>query len=415
MDENTVNSMINGTFLQGNAGAIIRAGQNNNINPYYIIARLIQEQGKSGSALTSGASGYYNPFNIGATGNTSQQIINNGIEYARKQGWNTLEAGINGGINFLAKEYIKKGQNTLYLQKFDVEIANSGLYWHQYMQNILAAQNEGTTLRNTYIDIGAVASSHTFIIPVYRNMPSSICVRPNSNGETTVTSDVVKVNVDSTLRLRDAPNGSITVGWLSKDEFVTRIEKATSKVNGTYWDKVRKADGTTGYAARETYESEAVYKLYLVPVMENNNTNSNNNNSDVNTSEEPIANRVKIDEPNNKIDVKPNVIAQDILEAFGGSAKIVDANGQYLENEKSIIGTGYKVEDKYTIVKHGDSNGDGKANSADALEVLQQSVGLIGKNGEYLTAMDVNKDGQVNSKDALMVLKSSVGLEDITI
>ena len=131
-DENIINVMINGTFLQGLANVIKQVGEDNNINPYYIVARLIQEQGKSGTVLTSGEKGYYNPFNIGASGNTTEQIITNGLAYAERQGWNTLQAGINGGIDFLSREYIKRGQNTLYLQKFDVESTNSGLYWHQY-------------------------------------------------------------------------------------------------------------------------------------------------------------------------------------------------------------------------------------------------------------------------------------------
>lgn len=182
-----------------------------------------------------------------------------------------MDAGISGGINFLAQEYIKKGQDTLYLQKFDVESAHSGLYWHQYMQNILAAQSEGSTLRKTYENTNTKDSSHTFIIPVYKNMPQTTCSRPNGEGNANVESDLVRVNADPGLNLRNQPNGTTIVGSIAKDEIITRIEKATSKVNGTYWDKVKKADGTTGYAARETYENEANYKLYLVPIGEQNN------------------------------------------------------------------------------------------------------------------------------------------------
>ena len=42
----------------------------------------------------------------------------------------------------------------------------------------------------------------------------------------------------------------------------------TEKVDGTYWDYVMTSNGTKGYAARETYESESTYKLYLVPVID---------------------------------------------------------------------------------------------------------------------------------------------------
>lgn len=270
-DINILRTMTNGTFLAGHEQGIINAANNNNVNAYYIAARLIQEQGKSGTVLTSGSGyngqgvGYYNAFNIAASGNTTAEILTNALAYAQKKGWTSLDKSINEGISFLASNYIQKGQNTLYLQKFDVE-ATGGLYSHQYMQNVLAAQSEGTTLRNTYINTNSMSSSHTFIIPVYENMPKDACTRPDSNGASSTEIDIVKVNVDESLRIRNVANGNTTVGWLYKDEIVTRIEKATSKVAGTYWDKVRKANGTEGYVARETYENEGKYKLYLVPI-----------------------------------------------------------------------------------------------------------------------------------------------------
>lgn len=285
-DINILRTMTNGTFLAGHEQGIINAANNNNVNAYYIAARLIQEQGKSGTVLTSGAGyngqgvGYYNAFNIAASGNTTAEILANALAYAQKKGWTTLDKSINEGISFLASNYIQKGQNTLYLQKFDVE-ATDGLYSHQYMQNVLAAQSEGTTLRNTYINMNSMSSSHTFIIPVYENMPNEACSRPNSNGVSSTEIDIVKVNVEETLRMRNAPNGGTTVGWLYRDEIVTRIEKATSKVAGTYWDKVRKANGTEGYVARETFESEASYKLYLIPISQISNSADIDNNGKV--------------------------------------------------------------------------------------------------------------------------------------
>ena len=281
-DINAINSMINGTFLQGHASEIANSANATQINPYYIIARLIQEQGRNGSATSSGASGYYNPFNIGATGNSEAEEIENAINYAKKQGWNTLEKAITGGINFIAKDYIKQGQNTLYLQKFDVENKYNGLYYHQYMQNVMAAQSEGNTLRKTYVNINSISSSHTFIIPLYKNMPSTACSRPDGSANATVSGDIVKINANGGLNMRNAPNGSV-IGAVSSGEIVTRIEKATSKVAGTYWDKIRRANGEEGYVARQTYDNEAEYKLYLLPLGDSGNSggtgNTDNGNS----------------------------------------------------------------------------------------------------------------------------------------
>lgn len=58
----------------------------------------------------------------------------------------------------------------------------------------------------------------------------------------------------------------------------------------------------------------------------------------------------------------------------------------------------------------GDTNGDGKVNSTDALAVLQYSVNII-KNIDTTTA-DVNGDGKINSTDALAILQISVGMYD---
>ena len=421
-DMASLQSMTEGTFLKGHEQGILDTANNYNVNAYYIVARIIQEQGANGSALVSGESGYYNAFNIGASGNTTADIIANGLAYAQKKGWTTLEASISGGISFVADNYIKQGQNTLYLQKFNVTTNSGGPYNHQYQQNIMAAQSEGNTLRRTYADINSTSSSHTFIIPVYKNMPSEPAARPNASSDATVSSDLVRVNVEQSLRIRNAPNGNTTVGWLYTDEVVTRLEKATTKVNGTYWDKIQKSNGTVGYAARETYENETPYKLYLVPLNENQNpgtenpSNPGDSGSNGGTSQDPSSTeKVKIDETTKTITVKPEVIAQDILDAFGGTAKIVKADGNYLENEKSVIGTGYIVEDIYTVIKKGDANGDGKLDSADLLMIQKHLLDVNILKEEKFIAADANNDNKIDSADLLAIQKYLLGVSDIEI
>ncbi len=400
-DINIVKNMTNGTFLQGHEQGLVDTALNNKVNAYYIVARLIQEQGKGGSALVSGSNGYYNAFNIGASGSTTAEIIANGLAYAQRKGWDTLEKSIEGGIGFVANEYIKKGQNTLYLQKFNV--TDTYTYSHQYQQNLMAAQKEGETLKNTYVGTNTLNSSHTFIIPVYKNMPENGAARPDGSvkPKPPVEADLVKINVDGSLKVRKTPENSQAIAWLWNNEIVTRLEKATTKINGTYWDKIRKADGTEGYAARETFDYEEKYKLYLVPVGEGNNSNNG---------------KVKLDSEKIQIIVKPEVIAKDILDFYGKSVKIVKSNKENLDNEQSIIGTGYIVEDKYTVVKKGDVNGDGIINSADLLAIQKHLLKVKNLDGTvYATSGDMNNDGILNSADLLKIQKYLLGVSTIEI
>ena len=62
----------------------------------------------------------------------------------------------------------------------------------------------------------------------------------------------------------------------------------------------------------------------------------------------------------------------------------------------------------YTVCLIGDVSPDSKINSADALLVLQHSVGLTKLSGNALTSADWNRDGKINSADALEILKFSV-------
>ena len=78
-----------------------------------------------------------------------------------------------GGAEFISKSYILRGQDTLYLQKFDVDSSYDGLYWHQYMQNICAPSSEGSNIRKLYAEAGALDNQFVFRIPVYNNMPET--------------------------------------------------------------------------------------------------------------------------------------------------------------------------------------------------------------------------------------------------
>ena len=108
--------------------AIYDASVMYNINGYFLVAKIINEHGNNGTVLTSGNGyngnyvGCYNYFNVGSYGNGSAAIINNGLEYAQKNGWTSIRASILGGAQIVKNNYIDtRKQNTLYFQKFNVQ------------------------------------------------------------------------------------------------------------------------------------------------------------------------------------------------------------------------------------------------------------------------------------------------------
>ena len=173
-------SLTEDSFLEGESisKALIQAGKNVNVDPYFITSRLIQEQGRKGTVLSKGyeynGTIVYNPFNVNATGNSKEEIIENAAEYAYNQGWDSLEKALIDGVHFVRISYIDIGQNTLYLQKFDVVNVDENLYTHQYMQNLLAPKSEASNMKAIYEESNTVDANLNFIIPLYENMPEEI-------------------------------------------------------------------------------------------------------------------------------------------------------------------------------------------------------------------------------------------------
>jgi beta-N-acetylglucosaminidase len=429
-----IKPMVTGTFLDNESyiNAILEAGKAHNVSPYYIVALAIQEQGKSGSTTISGKysgyEGYYNIFNINASGNSKEAIIKNALSYAKQKEWNSLEKAINGGVEKISTSYIARGQDTLYLQKFDVDNSDEKLYWHQYQQNIMAAQNEGVTIRKTFEEINSIESSYTFVIPVYENMPQETCKKPLKDTIVDITNtEQLRVNVSSSLNLRATPAGEV-ISKLYADEIVFRLEKATEKVNGTYWDKVMKENGVIGYVARETYDYEEKYKLYLVPINQEKEELPENNPEqkppEDNPEEKPeedstilpeVSNeKIKINSESKQVTILPETDIQEVINLVGKDIKVTDKNGKLLE-KTSIPGTGCKINDIYTLVIIGDVNGDGKINSGDLFNIQKHLIQNTEIDVYIKTAMDANKDGKINSGDLFVVQKHLLGKGNISL
>lgn len=192
--ESGVKAILKGTFMANAtlenglsyAQNFMNIGWELNVSPYHLASRVRQEQGVEGtSPLISGTypgyEGYYNYYNIQASGATYDEIIRNGLEEAKAGGWTTRYAALYGGSQKVCNNYIKIGQNTLYLQKFDVDNSDGNLYWHQYMQNLLAAESEGKSARTGYANMNVINNSFIFRIPIYNNMPAAACMMPKDS------------------------------------------------------------------------------------------------------------------------------------------------------------------------------------------------------------------------------------------
>ena len=238
------------------AEVIMEAAEAAGISPYHLASRIRQEQGTGSSASPTGSGkygdyvGYYNFFNINASGNGDAAILNSGLAYAKDAGWTDPEKSIKGGAEFLVKEYIQYGQNTLYLQKFDVDDSDGDLYWHQYQQNVSAAKTESTSIMKAYKEIdSSLSTPFNFVIPVFENMPETKCERPGS--ESIVTQNI-EVTVASLVVYKEKNTSSTKLKTLKKGEKLLRIEIGAEKENGQIWDKVVLSDGIKGYVVSST-------------------------------------------------------------------------------------------------------------------------------------------------------------------
>jgi len=246
-DEN-VKTALKDTFFDNmeNARIINKVSKEYNINVFFVVARIIQEQGYKGSStwkMDSDGKSYYNPFNINASGNGVSEIIKNALQRAKDKGWDTFEKGLRGGIEKIGTDYINEKQDTLYLQKFDVESKGS-LYMHQYMQNVDAPRTEASILKSKMSKINGVLDNDVvLVIPVYNNMPSNPSPEPNGN------IDIGPINIQlknnhNNWNVRESP--SISSKSIAKVANSSTIVLSTMRTSDG-WHRVVLVDGTFGY------------------------------------------------------------------------------------------------------------------------------------------------------------------------
>ena len=196
------------------AQAFTAIGQELGVSPFHLASRVLQEQGVRGSsALISGTypgyEGYYNYFNVSASGTGDAETIRRGLAKAKMEGWNTRYSSLYGGAKIIGNQYILWGQDTLYLEKFNVANGKYANYTHQYMQNIEAPYYEASNIYKAYQKAGVLERRFVFKIPVYENMPASACAQPEKTDAITLDkTSVSSLEVDKSITLVPYVNGS---------------------------------------------------------------------------------------------------------------------------------------------------------------------------------------------------------------
>lgn len=202
--ESGVKTILADTFMSGSytcpdtkkkytySQTFMDAAKKSGVSPYHLASRCRNEQGVNGApqslGTVKGYENYFNFFDIQAYATSTMTAAEMGCKYAKTTNptyllpWTNQYKSIVGGSIFLGTGYITKGQDTLYLQKFDMVDGGNGLYYHQYMTCVFGQANEAISLKNAYSQ-DILNSAMEFKIPVYNNMPDKLCPKPTSNGD----------------------------------------------------------------------------------------------------------------------------------------------------------------------------------------------------------------------------------------
>lgn len=437
--------------VSGSYGEIImNAATQSGVNPYVLAAMIIQEQGSGGtgksiSGTEPGYVGFYNFFNIEAYQSGSMSAVQRGLWWASQPGsyerpWNSPQRSILGGALYYGNNYVKVGQDTFYLKKFNVQ--GSNLYKHQYMTNVQGAASEGGVYAKAYND-EMKKTALEFKIPVYNNMPDNACSQPTGDGNPnnklaglsvdgfvmtpTFSRDTLEYNliVDpsvSSIRISaSALNSAASVsgtGTITLQSGNNDIKVIVTAQNGTIREYilhvVRQAGGSvnsdpggapdpsgTGGSPSGSSASGGM----VGPGVSNSSAGGNEGT--------PGGSAVAV-----APDGSGSMSAQNsgpVLNQPPGSNITIPEQTQP-ETQKNPTetlpaqNTTPSASSGQPSYAFGDVNGDGKVSSLDVLKLKRHILGLESLPAASHTAADLNGDGKINPQDLLLLQKKVLGL-----
>lgn len=419
-----IEKMLKGTFMENALAdkdnnktyvdAFLDAAVKHKISPYVLISRVIQEVGSKGSTIVNGKvkgyEGYYNFYNIGAYGEDGKSTIENGLIKAKKEGWNTQYKAIVGGAKFMSDSYLEEGQDTLYLNKWD--LIGPTYFNHQYMQNIEAPSHESVKTYKGYQNIGLLDNEFIFSIPVFKNMPEKTSL-PNKGNPNNYLS-TLSVNGDYLFKSAD-----------TKTDYSMNLSLGTNSVEIS----ATKVSSKSTISGLGTISLEGTNQIIKIDVKADNGDIRTYNINITRTSDIPLAISEILNINNIKNDgtyIYVTELGKDISETINkikakeAKAEVIVTDFENKTKTKGLISTGDKIkiktteeEKEYTVLIYGDINSDGEINKIDAAAILRHFYKYTSYDGVYKLAADVNKDGEINKVDVAAVLRHLYGYAKI--
>lgn len=415
-----VKDILAGSFMAKDSyyNIFMAAAKESNVSPYHLASRCLQEVGVNGSKSSSGTvpgyEGYYNFFNIGATPGGQGAVIN-GLIKAKAMGWTSPELSIKGGAKIIGANYINKGQNTLYLQKFDVTDGGNGYYSHQYMTNLQAPTSEAKNMQDAYKDFAN--ASITFNIPVYKNMPETPCPQPTSDGSPNNLIASLSVNGYSLTPAFSKYTQEYSLIVPSNVSSITISATPilnSAKISGTGTINLKNGDNTIQVVCTAQNGTKRTYTIHVA---------RGNASTDVNPSDVKISTNYRLG--NNIAGISLGTKASDMLKNIsvspsGAVVRLVNKDGT---QNTGVVKTGDVLHiyygnalvKQYPVLIYGDIDGNGQVNILDLAYVKRHVLGISTLSGPYGLAANIDRanDG-VTILDLTYMKRHVLGIQNIS-
>ncbi|MBE5947635.1 MAG: mannosyl-glycoprotein endo-beta-N-acetylglucosamidase [Lachnospiraceae bacterium] len=394
-----IEAILDGSFMEGSyvdtdgwsatyTEAFIYAAEQSGVSPYHLASRALQELGYDGSSSVSGTvegyEGIFNFYNIGAT--SSSNPILKGLEFASQinedyfMPWNTKWKSIAGGALYLGRRYINVGQDTLYLQKFNVQGSNP--YNHQYMTNVQAPSAEAGKLAEAYET--SLERAIVFKIPVYLNMPTENAPLPTGTGA--ANASLVNLEIEGYVLTPTFHKDTLEYD-LVLDEYVSSI-----KIKASVADPVATVTG-----AGDVKLVEGKNKINVTVSTQNGNSRVYTINVAVPYSKSTIVG-----------DGYAVMTGDKILQGFtlaDGQASTYIYGFEVGMTVKEVLATFTPIDCTVKIVKADRTDNDGVLATGNILQIISSDGNTILKELPVVIFGDVNGDGLIDGKDMLYVCR----------